>query len=93
MLKIKFSLAKLNRGSEQHRGFAVISSPGKDQLLYTGKVCLVQLVRFLIVKLIYLDLNFKFDMNIVFMVNYFLVGGDVPIDSESLLMTDFVNLR
>jgi hypothetical protein len=70
MLKIKFSLAKLNRGSEQHRGFAVISSPGKDQLLYTGKVCLVQLVRFLIVKLIYLDLNLKFDMSVIFTINY-----------------------
>jgi hypothetical protein len=70
MLKIKFSLAKLNRGSEQHRGFAVISSPGKDQLLYTSKVDLTQLVRFLIVKLIYLDLNLKFDMSVIFTINY-----------------------
>jgi hypothetical protein len=27
------------------------------------------------------------------MTNYFLVGGDVPVDSEALLVTDFVNLK
>jgi hypothetical protein len=27
------------------------------------------------------------------MINYFSVGGDVSIDSETLLMTDFVNLK
>jgi hypothetical protein len=32
------------------------------------------LVRFLIVKLIYLDLNFKFDINVIFMANYFFSG-------------------
>jgi hypothetical protein len=32
-------------------------------------------------------------MSVIFMVNYFLVGGDVSIDSEMFLMIDFVNLK
>jgi hypothetical protein len=28
-----------------------------------------------------------------FTANYSLVGGDVPVDSETLLVTDFVNLK
>jgi hypothetical protein len=32
---------------------------------------LAQLVRFLVVELIHLDLNFRFNMNIVFTTNYF----------------------
>jgi hypothetical protein len=27
------------------------------------------------------------------MINYFLVRGDVPVDNDELLMTDFVNLE
>jgi hypothetical protein len=27
------------------------------------------------------------------MINYFLVRGDVPIDNDELLMTDFVNFE
>jgi hypothetical protein len=42
-------------------------------------------------KLIYLDLNFRFDMSIIFIANYFLVGDDVFIDNETLLITDFVH--
>jgi hypothetical protein len=45
------------------------------------------------VELIYLDLNLIFDMNVVFMTNYFLIEDDVFINSEMLLMTDFVNLK
>jgi hypothetical protein len=30
---------------------------------------------------------------VVFTINYFLMGNDVLIDSETLLMTDFVNLK
>jgi hypothetical protein len=56
-------------------------------------VDLVQLVRVLVVELTHTGLNFRFDMRIVFTVNYFLVGGDVPVDSETLLMIDFVNLK
>jgi hypothetical protein len=44
-------------------------------------------------KLIYLDLNFKFDMSVIFMTNYFLVGDDILIDGEAILVTDFVNLK
>jgi hypothetical protein len=32
-------------------------------------------------------------MSITFMVNYFLVRDDVFVDSETLLMTDFINLK
>jgi hypothetical protein len=56
-------------------------------------VGLVQLIRFLVVELIYLDLNYRFDMIIIFMTNYFLVEGNILIDSETLFVTDFVNLK
>jgi hypothetical protein len=56
-------------------------------------VALAQLIRFLVVKLTYLGSNPRFDMSVVFMTNYFLVGGDIPVDSESLLITNFVNLK
>jgi hypothetical protein len=41
------------------------------------------------------DLNFIFDMSVVFMINYFLNNRrrDVPIDNETLLMNNFVNLK
>jgi hypothetical protein len=32
-------------------------------------------------------------MIVAFMTNYFFSGGDVPIDNETLLITDFVNLK
>jgi hypothetical protein len=51
------------------------------------------LIGFIMVKLIHSDLNFRFNIDIVFMINYFLVGGDVPVDSETFLVTDFVNLK
>jgi hypothetical protein len=56
-------------------------------------VGLAQLVRFLVVELIHTGLNPKFDMSVVFMTNYFSVGGDVPIDSDALLVANFVNLK
>jgi hypothetical protein len=56
-------------------------------------VGLAQLVKFLMVKLTYSVSNSRFDMYVAFMTNYFLVGCDVPIDSETLLVTDFVNLK
>jgi hypothetical protein len=46
-----------------------------------------------VLELIHLDSNSKFDMCIIFMTNYFLVGDDVFIDNETLLVTDFVNLK
>jgi hypothetical protein len=45
------------------------------------------------VKLNYPDLNSIFNMSITFMVNYFLVRDGVFVDSETLLMTDFINLK
>jgi hypothetical protein len=43
-----------------------------DQLIMiiSSRVSLVQLVRFLVVKLIHSNLNTKFDMSVVFTVNY-----------------------
>jgi hypothetical protein len=32
-------------------------------------------------------------MSVIFMTNYFLVGDDVPVDSETFLVTDFVDLK
>jgi hypothetical protein len=46
-----------------------------------------------VVELIYLSLNLRFNIRVVFMVNYFSVGGDVSIDSEIFLGIDFVNLK
>jgi hypothetical protein len=54
-------------------------------------VDLAHLVRFLVVKLTHPDSNTIFDMGIAFTTNYSL-GGDVPIDSETFLVIDFVNL-
>jgi hypothetical protein len=51
------------------------------------------MVRFLVVKLTHSDLNFIFDMSVIFMTNYFSVGDNVLIDNEALLMIDFVNLK
>jgi hypothetical protein len=45
------------------------------------------------VELIYLNLNLKFNIDILFTVNYFLVGDNVPVNSEVFLVTDFVNLN
>jgi hypothetical protein len=49
------------------------------------------MVRFVVVKLAHLDLNFRFDIDIVFMVNYSF--SERRIDSETFLMTNFVNLN
>jgi hypothetical protein len=64
------------------------------------------MVRFVVVKLTHLDLNFRFDIDIVFIVNYsfserhidivFMVNysfSERRIDSEAFLMTNFVNLN
>jgi hypothetical protein len=56
-------------------------------------VGLAQLVRFLVVKLTYSGLNAIFDMSVIFTANYFFRGGDVSVDSDTFLVTDFVNLK
>jgi hypothetical protein len=56
-------------------------------------VDLVQLIRFLVMELIYPGLNTKFDMNVAFMANYSFSGRQRSVDSETLLMTDFMNLK
>jgi hypothetical protein len=49
-------------------------------------VSLVQLVRFLVVELSHSVLNLRFNMGVA-------LGGDIPVDNETLLMTDFMNLK
>jgi hypothetical protein len=44
-------------------------------------------------KLIYSVLNFRFDMFIIFMINYFFSRRQRHIDSEILFVINFVNLR
>jgi hypothetical protein len=44
------------------------------------------------VELTYPGLNLRFVMCVVFTTN-FLVGGDISVDSEALLVTDFMNLK
>jgi hypothetical protein len=51
------------------------------------------MVRFLVVELTHLDLNFRFDVDVVYLrLIILLVVGDVIIDSETCL-TDFVNFK
>jgi hypothetical protein len=59
------------------------------------KVCCLQQgrIKFLMVELIYPDLNLRFDMRVIFMTNYFFSVADVPVDSEMILVTDFINLN
>jgi hypothetical protein len=45
------------------------------------------------VELIYLFLNSRFDICIIFNFNYFLIKCDIFINSETFLMTYFVNLK
>jgi hypothetical protein len=58
-----------------------------------AQICLAQLVSFLVVKLIYSDLNYIFNVGIIFMINYFLVVYDVSINNDAVSVTDFVNLK
>ncbi len=60
---------------------------------FFSRVGLAQLVRFLVVKLTYSGLNSIFDMSVIFTANYFFRGGDVSVDSDTFLVTDFVNLK
>jgi hypothetical protein len=46
-----------------------------------------------VVELIHPDSNPRFDIDVVFMANYSFSGGDVLIDSDASLMTDFINLK
>jgi hypothetical protein len=46
-----------------------------------------------VVKLIHTSSNSRFDIVVVFMANYFFMGGDNSVDSESFFVTDFVNLK
>jgi hypothetical protein len=46
-----------------------------------------------VLKLTYIVSNSRFDMVVVFTANCFLVGDNIFIDSEPLLMIDFVNFK
>jgi hypothetical protein len=49
-----------------------------------------QQVRFLVVKLIHL---FRFNINIIFITNYFFSEDDALINNDALLITDFMDLK
>jgi hypothetical protein len=44
-------------------------------------------------ELIHLGSNPRFDMSVAFTTNYFFNGRRRPVDSDALLVTDFVNLK
>jgi hypothetical protein len=46
-----------------------------------------------VVELIYTVLNSRFDMSVIFTDNYSFSGRRRPINNESFLVTDFVNLK
>jgi hypothetical protein len=52
-------------------------------------VGLAHLVRLLVVKLIHLDLIWMLYLRLIILS----VGGDVPVDSETFLVTNFINLK
>jgi hypothetical protein len=56
-------------------------------------VGLVQLVRFLVVELIYSGLSHRFNMYVIFTTNYSFSQKRRPVNNETLLMIDFVNLK
>jgi hypothetical protein len=56
-------------------------------------VCLTQLIRLLVVKLTHSGSNPRFDVCIIFTTNYCFSGRGHPVDSETLLVTDFVNIK
>jgi hypothetical protein len=56
-------------------------------------VSLVQLVRFLVVKLTHTCSNSRFDMSAVFTANHSFSGSDIPINSDALFETGFMNLK
>jgi hypothetical protein len=45
------------------------------------------------VKLIHIGLSLRFNMSVIFTANYFFSGRQRPVDSETFLVTDFVNLK
>jgi hypothetical protein len=56
-------------------------------------VGLAQLVRFIVVELTHLGSILRFDTILYLWLIILLVRGNIPIDSETLLMTDFINLK
>jgi hypothetical protein len=58
-----------------------------------SRVGLAQLVKFLVVKLTHLGSNPRFNIDVAFTTNYSFSGRRVSIDSNVLLMIDFMNLK
>jgi hypothetical protein len=44
------------------------------------------------VKLIHSVLNSRFDIGVTFMLNYFSVGDNIPVDSKTFLMINFIKI-
>jgi hypothetical protein len=51
------------------------------------------MVRFFVMELIHPSLNNRFDIGVLFMTNYIFSGRRYFIDSETLLVTDFMNFN
>jgi hypothetical protein len=56
---------------DNHMYSFVVPSVFHSEKCQFGRVDLAQLVRFLVVELTHIDLNFKFDMSVIFTANYF----------------------
>jgi hypothetical protein len=63
------------------------------EILVERRVTLAQLIRFLVVELTHSNSNPRFDMGAAFTANYSFSERRHPIDSDALLVTDFVNLK
>jgi hypothetical protein len=63
-----------NQSEKRNTRTALVLLPESTKKLYTGRVGLAPMVRFLVVKLIYSYLNPIFDMSAVFTTNYSFSG-------------------
>jgi hypothetical protein len=52
------------------------------------------MIRFLVVEPTHLDLNSRFEMGVIYLgLIILLIVDDVPINNETFLMTDFINIK
>ena len=59
-----------------------------------AKLSIAQLIRFIVVKLVYLSLNPKLSIDVaLFMANYLSAAGDVTFSSTVGFSDDFVNFK
>jgi hypothetical protein len=63
------------------------------EISHSCRVDLAQLVRFLVVELIHPGSNPIFDMVFSLRLIILSAGGDIPVDSETFFVTDFMNIK